>query len=95
MGSSQPTWLQCELKDAIDKNCIIKEKLPVVTTPDLNQDSKYLQEALIASTLINQDKTNNIKLAVIDTSEPWGIEAVAGQHEFTVRLEQLIVKEGS
>jgi hypothetical protein len=41
VDSHQPGWVECELVDAARPRHIIIEKVPVVTTKDLDANSKY------------------------------------------------------
>jgi hypothetical protein len=87
----QPGWVRCQFVDAYGKTWNIIEKVPVVTTEDLDSKSSYPRPGFVAAEVeeIFSD-SNNRELATINTNVPWGIWAQDGEFIFTVLKSQLI-----
>jgi hypothetical protein len=88
IDSHQPCLVECVLHDASGVAWTIVEKVPVVTTENLNATSTYPREGSIACEVI-EDELVGSPLVRIDTSKPWGIEATDGTTTFVVRREQV------
>jgi hypothetical protein len=82
--------VECKFKDAWNKEHIVHEKVPVVTEKDLDMNSEYPQEGIIACEILKKwlDKDNRI-INTISTEKPWAIETTFGLSELDVLDEQL------
>ena len=90
VDSSFPGWVEFVLRDANGTVWTFVEKVPVVTEDNLSAESVYPRQAWLAcEVLSNAGGSLPAHLVRIDTSRPWGIEAVDGTTVFTVRREQV------
>jgi hypothetical protein len=91
ISDDQPGLVECKLNDVYNKEHIIREKVPVVTLIDLDANSKYPQDGVIACEIIKQwvDKGERTILTVT-TVKPWAVETIEGLSEFDIFEEQLI-----
>jgi hypothetical protein len=66
------------------------EKCAVVSSAALCNDSAYPQSGVIACHIISTGLDDNGReFAVVDTKQPWGINAVNGDTRFEVFADQL------
>lgn len=91
ISNDQPGVVECKFKDAWDKEFKIEEKIPVVTTSQLNENSKYPQDGVVACEMIKEweDKEGR-KLVTIDIDKPWAIETIDGLTQFDILKKNLI-----
>ena len=88
---SVPGWVECRLIDALGHEHVFVEKVPIVTTADLDAGSSYPQSGVIACVVLGSSEGDDGRqLAHIDTWTPDGVESVAGESRFDVFLEQLV-----
>src|SRR5437762_2599635 len=86
----QPGWVECAFTDAHGREWLFVEKVPVVTTEELDAASGYPRPGVIACEVIaRRDGEDEQTLVTVDTVRPWGIEATTGQTRFEVRADQL------
>ena len=91
VDASQPGWVECRLVDRHGKDWSFVQKVPVVTTEDLDAGSPYPREGVIACEVIERRlDSSGREVAIIDTERPWAIEATSGQTRFEVQPEQLV-----
>jgi hypothetical protein len=84
-GSSYPGWVDCELVDAAGRTHVINEKVPLVTSEDLDAESKYPLPGEIACEILERyedDKRRELVRVTID--RPCYIESTEGLSEFVV-----------
>jgi len=86
----QPNVVECLFIDGHGKKHSIIEKVPVVSSEDLNADSSYPRAGIIACQVVQRKKHGDSEIVEIDTEIPWHIESIAGQNCFDVLPEQLI-----
>jgi hypothetical protein len=89
VDDSQPGWVECRLIDAHGREWLFIEKVPVITTADLNRQTCYPQAAVIACQIVSRIYTGDREIVTIDTAWPWHVEATTGETMFEVRPEQL------
>ena len=86
----QPGIVECRLTDRFGKSWTILEKCAVVSAATLSQDSVYPQRAEVACRVIGSGCDGSGRnYTVIDTEQPWGIEAADGTTIFEVFTDQL------
>lgn len=87
----QPGIVECKFKDAWDNEFILVEKVPIVTTESLDNDSKYPREGFVACEVVEKwtDKGGR-NLLKIDLDKPWGVETVDGLTKFDFEEAALI-----
>ena len=86
----QPGFVECRFHDALGKEHIMREKIPIITDKDLTANSKYPQDGLIACEIINVwNNSRGQRIITVDTSKPWGIESTEGITQFDLFVEQL------
>jgi len=88
----QPGIVECKLTDRFGKSWTILEKCAVVSAAALSRDSVYPQRAEVACRVIASGSDDSGReFTVIDTAQPWGIEADDGNTLFEVFADQLVV----
>jgi hypothetical protein len=88
---SFPGFVECWFTDAEGRNWSFIEKVPVVSTEDLDAQSQYPRNGVIACQIVErQVDSNGSQLVVIDTEQPWGVHSSSGETRFVVRPEQLL-----
>lgn len=90
VDDAQPGWVECGLTDAAGQSWLFIEKVPIVTTEDLDADSRYPRPGIIACQLVERRREDGREVAVIDTELPWHVEATTGETRFVVSSEQLV-----
>jgi hypothetical protein len=79
-GSSYPGWVDCELVDAAGRTHVITEKVPLVTSEDLDADSKYPLPGEIACEILERyEDDKGRELVRVRT-----VESTEGLSEFVV-----------
>jgi hypothetical protein len=90
VDDSQPGFVECWLTDANGREWSFVEKVPVVTTEDLDAGSDYPRRGIIACEVIEREVgVDNREVVIIDTVLPWGVETTTGETQFVVLSEQL------
>lgn len=90
-SNDQPGFVECKFTDAWGKEFIIEEKVPIVTTDDLNQSSVYPQDGVVACEKIKEwEDKDGRELVTIDTDKPWGVETIDGLTRFDILQKDLI-----
>jgi hypothetical protein len=93
IDESFPGWVECWIEDSQSRTWKFHDKVPILSADDLSVDSEYPQPGLIACTVLEYKSDSfSRRIAVIDTSRPWGIESTEGTTVFEVFADQL---EGS
>jgi hypothetical protein len=88
----QPGIVECQLTDRFGKVWCFIEKLPVVSMDNtLSATSSYPQAGVIACavTKLGPDAAGR-EVVAIDTSAPWGVQAVDGTTCFQVFADQVV-----
>lgn len=88
VDNSQPGWVRCVLTDLYNKEWYFTEKVPIVTTNYLDENTEYPQNGII-NCIVTSDKTEN-NYVEIDTSIPYGVYTEDGITNFTILRTQLI-----
>ncbi len=86
-----PGFVECRLTDTSGRAWLFTEKVPVVTTEDLDPNSDYPRPVIVACVIVARrlDAAGS-ELVTIDTGTPWGVEAAGGETRFEVRAEQVV-----
>jgi hypothetical protein len=85
-----PGWVECLLTDAFGHAWYFVEKVPIVSEENLDANSSYPRAGIIACREIERRMDNvGRELLVVDTTDPWGVEATSGETEFVVRPDQV------
>src|SRR5687767_11069667 len=88
---SQPGWVECSFVDAAGSTHLFEEKVPIVTTDDLDARSAYPCEGMVACTVISTHRdVGGREIVSVDTARPWGIVSKSGQVRFEVLREQIV-----
>jgi hypothetical protein len=83
--------VECRLIDALGHEHVFVEKVPIVTTADLDAASSYPQSGLIACVILGSSEGDDGRQLVhIDTWTPDGVESLTGRSRFDVFPEQLV-----
>lgn len=86
----QPGFVECRFFDAMSNEHIVEEKVPVVTSVNLNEYSLYPLGGVIACEILSTKQNQDGKLiATVTTSKPWGVETIEGITQFDIFEEQL------
>lgn len=87
----QPGFVECKFYDALNKEHIVQDKVPIVTDKYLDANSEYPQDGIIACEIVKQwDDENGKTIFTVTTSKPWGVDTIEGLTEFNLFEEQLI-----
>ena len=87
VDSHQPSWVQCEFVDADGRHHLIKEKVPIVTSADLDANSQYPKLGGIRCEILKRYRNEKgQEVASITTLRPLSIESTEGASEFTVPI---------
>jgi hypothetical protein len=86
-----PGFVQCVLADADGVEHQFLEKGPVVSRKHLSANSVYPQPGQIGCMIQTEwiDDRGH-KLARVCTEQPWDVESVAGETNFTVFCDQIV-----
>jgi hypothetical protein len=91
ISDDQPGFVECSFFDALHNEHIVQEKVPIVTEKQLDANSNYPQDGIIACEIIGERQdTNGRKIYKVNTSKPWGVDTINGLTEFDVLEEQVI-----
>jgi hypothetical protein len=86
----QPGFVECKFYDAYGEKHIVQDKVPIVTEKDLDANSEYPQDGLIACEIVKEwEDLKGQKIFKVNTSKPWGVDTIDGLYEFDVFEEQL------
>ena len=86
----QPGIVECKLTDRFGKDWAFIEKSAMVSPEVLVSGSRYPQPGVIGCRVISTGKDDEGReFSVIDTEQPWDIEAAGGETCFEVFNEQL------
>lgn len=91
ISNDQPGFVECRFHDAWNKEFIVEEKIPVLTTEDLDESSTYPKNGSIACEIIREwEDENQRKLITINIGNPWSVETTNGLTQFDVEQKDLI-----
>ena len=86
----QPGFVECKFYDALNKEHIVQDKVPIVTDKYLDANSEYPQDGIIACEIVKQlEDANGKTIFRVNTSKPWGVDTIEGLTEFDLFEEQL------
>jgi hypothetical protein len=86
----QPGWVECEFVDADGCRHVIRDKVPVLTSKDLDADSEYPTPGSVPCEVLKQYQDENGRhLVCVSTDKPVGIETTEGLHEFTLQAGRI------
>ena len=90
ISDDQPGFVECKFNDAWNKEQTVQDKVPIVTEKDLDANSEYPQDGVIACEIIKQwvDKDER-KIFTVTTEKPWAVDTIDGLTEFDILEEQL------
>lgn len=92
ISKDNPFFIECRFMDALGKEHIIHEKVPVITHEELDEHSTYPRPGFIACEIMEQFPADGgSEIVLIDTSKPWGIETTEGETIFEVDAAILII----
>jgi hypothetical protein len=92
ISKDNPYFIECRFTDALGKEHIIHEKVPVITHEDLDEHSTYPRPGFIACEVMEQFPADGgSEIVLIDTSKPWSIETTEGETIFEVDAAQVII----
>ncbi len=81
--------VECRIVDALGKEHIFIEKVPIVTGEHLTEDSEYPQNGHLACEILEERIDNGNKIVKVTTENPWYIESTKGELVFEVYPEQV------
>ena len=88
--SGFPGWVECEFLDAHGRKWTIVEKIPVVTTTEINDLTIFPQPGFVACTILHRSSDQNgTEILRVSTDKPWGIEASDGSTQFEISSDLL------
>jgi hypothetical protein len=93
VDDAQPGWVECELTDAEGRVHLFREKVPVVTSENLDASSTYPRPVTLACQIRGQRTSSGYAVVEVDTSQPSGIESTEGRTSFVVSPQLLVTAE--
>lgn len=91
ISDDQPSFVECKFNDAWNKEHTVKDKVPIVTEKDLDANSEYPQDGVIACKIISKWKDKDERtIFSVTTEKPWAVDTIDGLTEFDILEEQLI-----
>jgi hypothetical protein len=88
---SQPGWVEFDLLDARGQRHTFREKVPVVSSEDLDASSAFPRAGVVACTKVGAvDESDGRRVITVDTESPWGVESTDGKTRFELLAEQLM-----
>jgi hypothetical protein len=90
ISDDQPGFVECKFNDAWNKEHTVQDKVPIVTEKDLDANSEYPQDGVIACEIIKQwvDKDER-KIFTVTTENPWAVDTIDGFTEIDILEQQL------
>ena len=86
----QPGFVECVLRDAVDREWVFSDKAPIFTSVLLDEKSTYPQPGSIACEIVREwIDEHGRKRCIIDTEQPWDIAAQTGETRFEVFCDQI------
>ncbi len=90
ISDDQPGFVECKFYDALDNEHIVQDKVIIVTDMDLDANSEYPQDGIIACEIVKQwTDTNGKKIFTVNTTKPIHVDTIDGLTEFDLYEEQL------
>jgi hypothetical protein len=90
IDDSFPGFVECRLVDALGREWLFHEKVPVVTRANLDASSSYPQPGVIACKVVEgRQQSDGRGVVNIDTEIPWHVESTTGETRFEVYATQL------
>jgi len=86
----QPGIAECMFIDAWGNTQVFVEKVPVVTSAEIDANSSYPQPSVIACQIVGKRDVDGREVVKVETETPWHIESIAGEACFEVFPDQLI-----
>jgi hypothetical protein len=85
-----PGFVECSLLDAEGVTHLFIEKVPVVTTENLQEDDVYPRPGHFACSVEHELRDSSGRLLLrVNTMHPWGIESLEGKSRFLVHASQV------
>lgn len=85
-----PFFVECRLVDAAGRIWLFRDKWPIFTRADFDDQTEFPQPGVIRCQIIESHvSTDGRKLAVIDTERPDGVDSTTGDYRFEVFASQL------
>lgn len=89
-SDDNPGFVECRLTDRFGKEWVFVEKLPVVSSDNLDSKSSYPQPAWIACEIVSHGRDDvNREIVEVDTELPWGVWSVDDVSRFHLFRDQL------
>ena len=85
----QPGWVECSFFDALGKEHIARDKVPIFTVEHLDSNSKYPKEGLVGCEIMKTWKNKKKQTVYTVSSSIWGVETIEGLTEFDLFAAQL------
>jgi hypothetical protein len=90
ISADQPGFVEGKFTDARGKEHTVQDKVPVLTDKDLDANSEYPQEGVIACEIIHTWKDKDERtIFTVSTEKPWAVDTIEGLTEFDMWEEQL------
>ena len=87
VDDSQPGFVECCFVDASGRQRVFIEKIPLVTLAELDENSDYPQEGIVACQIVKrQMDTPGRGVVIVNTRSPWGIDL--GDDEYIVEVTE-------
>jgi hypothetical protein len=93
VDAAYPGFVECEFVDAHGRKHTIMDKVPVVSTEELDWTSEYPRPGAVRCQVLSQSRDEaNRELVRITTTSPDSVESTKGLSEFVVLSSQLLLQ---
>ncbi len=94
VDAAQPGWVECGMVDGHGVRHSFVEKIPIVTTEHLSENSVFPRDGHIRCTFVSRrELSDGRNLVCVDTTSPDGVESTAGETRFELTSSRLLPDE--
>ena len=91
VSDDNPGFVACEFADSHGRHHHFVEKVPVVSSDDIDANTPYPCPGVIACIIIDRRlDTSGRQLIVVDTTKPWGVESTDGVTQFEMLQDNIV-----
>lgn len=88
--ASQPGCVECVLRDALDREWLLIDKVPIFADAYLDENSSYPQPGGVGCEIVREwTDEHGRQRCIITTERPYGVTAQNGVTEFEVFRDQV------
>jgi hypothetical protein len=85
-----PGFIECSFTDAFNKQWKIIDKIPVLTTKNIDKNNNFpIEEKIEVEAEKESIDKNGNKLITININKPYGLKTINGENRFEVNINQI------